>query len=50
MSNPYVAAGYILIWASVALYAWTLNRRIASARRVLGSVMEDDADTDTRGT
>lgn len=41
MSNPYVMAGYGLIWLSLALYAWSLHRRLAAARRTLASMAEE---------
>lgn len=50
MSNPYVAAGYLIIWVSIFLYAWSLNRRLTAARRTLGSLLEDVGDTGTPRT
>lgn len=44
MINAYVLVGYALIWASLLLYAWRLERRLRNVRGKLGA-MPRGADT-----
>lgn len=34
-STPYLAAGFVLTWGALALYAWRLEARVTESRRRL---------------
>ena len=47
MINGYVAAGYGLIWGSIAWYTWRSWRRLRAAERQLGAVKRE-SNSETR--